>query len=318
MGLHSQEKYRLFCNQNQDMPLFLKDWWLDAASGESGWDVAISEKGNLIFAYWPYCFKKKFGFSIITMPPLTPFLHILFQYPPDQKYQTRLRFEKETLHDLITQLPPHAFFIQKFHYDFTNWLPFYWENFRQTTHYSYVLDMQKSLPDMFNAFSSHIKTDIRKSESKLQIVESPNPDPLFKFVNLSYLKSRESTAFSLKHLHRIYDACSLRQCCKIFLAEDARQQIHGGVMIVWDSHSAYYLLGGSDPKLRSSGVGSFLVWHAIQFAKNKVSFFDFEGGMVEPIEHFFRGFGGALTPYFQITKCNNPLLAPYLVFRGIL
>ena len=33
--------------------------------------------------------------------------------------------------------------------------------------------------------------------------------------------------------------------------------------------------------------------------------FDFEGSVVEPVERFFRGFGGTLRPYFRITRFSR-------------
>jgi hypothetical protein len=32
--------------------------------------------------------------------------------------------------------------------------------------------------------------------------------------------------------------------------------------------------------------------------------FDFEGSMLKPVEHFFRGFGGGQTPYLQVWKAS--------------
>jgi hypothetical protein len=32
--------------------------------------------------------------------------------------------------------------------------------------------------------------------------------------------------------------------------------------------------------------------------------FDFEGSMLEPIEHFVRAFGGRQTPYFSVSKAG--------------
>ncbi|PIZ06179.1 MAG: GNAT family N-acetyltransferase, partial [Flavobacteriales bacterium CG_4_10_14_0_8_um_filter_32_5] len=34
----------------------------------------------------------------------------------------------------------------------------------------------------------------------------------------------------------------------------------------------------------------------------------FEGGIIETVESFFRGFGGIQTPYFDISKTNSSLL----------
>jgi hypothetical protein len=35
--------------------------------------------------------------------------------------------------------------------------------------------------------------------------------------------------------------------------------------------------------------------------------FDFEGSAIPPVEAYFRGFGGKLTPYFRVNKAWLPI-----------
>jgi hypothetical protein len=42
----NKQKYRKFCKKEKNIPVFSKDWWLDAVCGEENWDVAIVEKGG--------------------------------------------------------------------------------------------------------------------------------------------------------------------------------------------------------------------------------------------------------------------------------
>ena len=55
---------------------------------------------------------------------------------------------------------------------------------------------------------------------------------------------------------------------------------------------------------RPAGANTLLYWEAIRLAAEVSRVFDFEGSMVEPIEHYFRGFGGRQTPYFCISKAG--------------
>ena len=50
---------------------------------------------------------------------------------------------------------------------------------------------------------------------------------------------------------------------------------HAGVYIVWDSNSAYYIMGGGDPELRSSGATTLCMWEAIKFSASVTACFDF-------------------------------------------
>jgi len=75
----------------------------------------------------------------------------------------------------------------------------------------------------------------------------------------------------------------------------------------------YYLMQGSDPALRSSGAALLTQWHAIQYAAGVTAVYDFEGSILEGIEHVFRSFGAVQRPYFTIFK-----EAPDATFRSVL
>lgn len=92
---------------------------------------------------------------------------------------------------------------------------------------------------------------------------------------------------------------------RIFFAVDAHGRVHAALYLIWDSTSAFYLMGGVDPVLRTSGSSSLLMWEAIRFASSAAKRFDFEGSMVEPIERFFRGFGAKQQQYFTLISMNR-------------
>ncbi len=95
---------------------------------------------------------------------------------------------------------------------------------------------------------------------------------------------------------------------KNFYVQDKDRKIHAAIYIIWDSNSAYYLMGGSDPDLRNSGATSLCIWEAIKFSSTVVKKFDFEGSMIEPVERFFRAFGAKQMPYLRISKTTSRLL----------
>lgn len=81
--------------------------------------------------------------------------------------------------------------------------------------------------------------------------------------------------------------------------------MHAAAYIIWDENSAYYLMGGGNPELRTSGATSLVMWEAIKFASDVTKHFDFEGSMLEPVERFFRAFGAEQVPYFQISRMSR-------------
>ena len=69
-----KDTYRRFCAREPSLPLFSRDWWLDAAAGPDGWDVAVVKKGSEVLAAMPYVIRGRYGMKIVTQPALTPVL----------------------------------------------------------------------------------------------------------------------------------------------------------------------------------------------------------------------------------------------------
>src|SRR5690606_7751874 len=166
--MSAKEIYRRLCETETSIPIFSRAWWLDAAAGVDNWDVVIVEADGQVQASLPYVKKRRLGMTLLTQPSLTqtvgPWLR-----PVDMRYAKRLSRHKELMHALIRQLPRFAHYIQHWHYSCTDWLPFYWAGFEQTTRYTYVID-DLSDPDQVCAGFSHAKRkDIKKAEDRIRV-----------------------------------------------------------------------------------------------------------------------------------------------------
>ncbi len=287
-------------------PIFFQDWWLDAVCGKDGWYGYVLCSGNFTKAIWPVCIqKRKFGRTHIVMPQFTPFLGPIIFYPENQKYSTKLSYEKEVINELIKKIGKFDHFHQVFSPVFSNWLPFFWNGFKQTTYYTYRLNYIQNHKTVFDNFQNNIKREIRKAQrTGLTVNETNDFDVFFECVEMTYKRQAKKIVFK-DTLQRIWSECKKRNCGKMLVAKDKNQQIHSSIFIVWDHQTAYYLIGGSDPKLRNSGAMSLLMFESIKFASSKVNCFDFEGSMIEPIERFFRGFGAEQTQLFSLTKISR-------------
>lgn len=306
----SKEKFRMFCKAESSLPIFCQAWWLDATVGD-GWDVCVVEKGGEIVATMPYVIRKKYGMNVLTQPVLTQFLGPWLK-PSRAKYSKMLSQEKELMSALIEQLPRYIYFSQNWNYQNTNWLPFFWRGFRQTTRYTYVLDDLTDLDKVWNGFEAKVKTDIRKAQKKNLKIKSDLP--IHQFIELNrktFARQNLSPPYSDEFVIQLADKCKEKNQCKWFIAQDQDGFNHAGVFLIWDENSAYYLMGGGDPDLRNSGATSFCMWEAIKFASTVTHRFDFEGSMLEPVERFFRAFGAKQTPYFHLN--HTPARLPRLV-----
>jgi hypothetical protein len=307
--VNNKEKYRRFCTTEISIPIFSKDWWLDAVCGENNWDVAIIEKGSEIVASMPFMLRKKYYLTICDMPQLTQTLGPWLK-PSEAKYARQLSNQKKVMYELIRQLPRFDYFAQNFNYSIENWLPFYWNGFGQTTRYTYVIDELASETNLWNGLLQNIRTDIKKAENRFNLVINTDMN-IDKFLNINestFTGKKKKLPYSRELVKRIENACIDKNCRKIFYAQDKDRKIHAAIYIIWDVNSAYYLMGGGDPSLRNSGATSLCIWEAIKFSSTVTQKFDFEGSMIEPVERFFRAFGAIQMPYLRISKTTSRLL----------
>ena len=303
----NKEKYYCFCDKERTIPIFSHAWWLDAVCGDV-WDVCLIEKGGKIYATMPYRIKKRYGFTLLDQPPLTQNLGPWIA-PSTAKYSKILGQRKDLMEALISQLPKHHHFSQNWHYSLTNWTPFYWKGFKQTTYYTYIFDDLSNKDLIWSEMKENIRTDIRKAQKLgLSVYTDLSIEDFISLNNKTFERQNIASSYSEYFLKNLLKIAISRNQCRWFISQDKKKKNHAGVLIVWDENSAYYLLGGSDPNLRNSGAMSLCMWEAIKFASTIVKKFDFEGSMIESVERYFRAFGAVQKPYFHITKTPSNIL----------
>jgi len=251
----------------------------------------------------PFYTKKRFGLTLLSQPPLTQTLGPWLR-PSEAKYSKRLGQEKTSLTDLIDQLPRYDHFLQNWNHVNTNWLPFYWRGFSQTTRYTYRLPNISDLDAVWSGFRENIRREIRKASGRfnLRVRIDCSIDDFLALNAKTFERQNRKLPYSAEFVHELDRACIAHNARRIFIAEDDQGRHHAGVYIVWDEQNAYYLMGGGDPKLRGSGATSLCIWESIKFASTVTKSFDFEGSMLESIERYFRSFGAIQTPFFSVTR----------------
>jgi hypothetical protein len=304
----NKEKYRLFCETEVNIPIFSKDWWLDSVCGFDNWDVILIEKNNQVIASLPFYKYKQRGFTYMGMPKFTPFLGTYFKYDDNLKHEKKLSIEKEYVNLLLEQLPKADYFGQFFHYKYTNWLPFYWRGYEQSTFYTYVIDDLSDLNKVFDNFSYSKKKNIKKAEKELSIKYDLSAEEFYNNHKLTLAKQNSVISYDLELFKRMYESVYQRNNGRVIYAVDQEENIHSALFVVWDANSAYNMISTIDPDFRTSGSASLLVKEMIRYVSDKTQKFDFEGSMIEGVENSFRQFGAIQTPYFLITKTNSKML----------
>lgn len=305
----SRDIYRTFCAGEPTVPIFMQPWWLDAACEPEGWNVAVVAEAGRVEAALPYRHRRRLGVKILSQPPLTQFLGPWLR-EAGGKAPARLARQKDLMLALIDALPAYGYYRQNWSSDLSNWLPFYWRGFSQTTLYTYILPLAEGEEQLWRNMQNNARKEIRKATNRLgvRLRDPASLDDFLALNRLTFARQGKEAPYSNDFVARLDEACLQNGRRKIFIAEDEAGVAHAGAYIVWDAMRAYYLMGGGDPKLRRSGATSFCMWEAIRFAAGVTAVFDFEGSMIEPVERFFRSFGAQQTPYFCVSRTPSRLL----------
>jgi len=305
--MNGKERYRALCKTELSIPIYSRDWWLDCVCGESGWDVLLCMKNEEVEAAMPYYSPLK---KVITMPVYTQTMGIWFNPAFEDKHYSRNIFRKQTIcEDFIMRLPAHDYFLQNFHYSFTDWLPFYWNGYRQTTRYTYVLSDIGNPNELWNGLSGNIAYNIQKAKNKYQLTVKRNiPTDLFLGINAQTYQRQGVKSYHPEMLRKLIELSRSRNQGDIWGAYDKENHLHAVVFVVWQKNCAYFIAGGYDDMFRKSNGHVLTMWTAINDLSGQVCSIDFVGSMIRGVEKISRGFGGQQMPFFVIEKGKMNLL----------
>jgi hypothetical protein len=291
--------------------VFCRSWWLNTVRGVR---VLACFSGKEIIAGIPLFIEKRFGIPVCTMPKLTQTWGVVMR-PLQGKTVTAAARETKILRTFAARLSQHRLFFQAFHPSLSNWLPFYWLGFRQTTRFTYVLDDLTDLNRVWNGMSESTRRQITKAQKAGLVAVPCGIEEVQRCECQSFLRQKKKLPHSESLLKDIHDAAKKNDSGTCFAVVDREGTLYSAWLLVWDRNRAYDLVGGTDSALRSSGANSLRVWHAIQFAATRSRVFDFEGSVIQSIEQFNRNFGAKQVPYNYVIKAPT-LVQSCLQFAG--
>jgi lipid II:glycine glycyltransferase (peptidoglycan interpeptide bridge formation enzyme) len=284
---------------NNEIPLFARPTWLDACCKQ--WDV-VSVKEEDFFYFLPYTIDKKYGFSFIRNPHLTPYTYIV---------TTNVNIFSEVVNQLILQLPKVDYveldFYQTVDFDCLQKM-----NFEISSKKTHLLDITEDINLLYKRCKEPLKRQIKKATKNLTITAEDDIDLMYTMYKKTFEKQKTSASIPFHHFYQLWEYCKNHQCGTLFFSKDNEGNCHAAYWLVYDNSIAYYLVGGTDASYYGSGAMSALMWHAIEFSKiSNKSNFDFEGSIIENIARFFRNFNPTEYLYPSIYKCNSILLKAY-------
>lgn len=187
----------------------------------------------------------------------------------------------------------------------TDCLPFYLSGWKVVPTYTYRIDLTQNEEMLLAAMSTGRRKNIRKSKADGIAVEETEDTSEMRSLMMETF-ARQGMSIPMADTDLILSEFQPGQHSYCLLAR-ANGRAVAGVYVVHDARTAYYLLGGYAED-GHHGAGALAMWHAILRAKELgLNIFDFEGSVIPPIERYFRGFGGELTPIFSVHNAWLPI-----------
>ncbi|GLR18887.1 hypothetical protein [Portibacter lacus] len=307
-----KSKYLKFCEDNAEVSVFAQPWYLDIVTG-ANWDVVLSyDKEEKIVGAWPYHFSKRKGFSFIQMPPYTPSLGPIINFPDhlNSPYKTN-SFYFSQLRELAAQLPNAGYININFPIDGQSWYPLYELGYKQTTRYSYIIDHKLGLDKITSNLKPKLRNVVLKEVGEFEIRTNEKLEEFVRMLGDTLAGNNAGQFFYPTNINELITVAINKGVGKVLGYYNQQGEMIAGIFIIEDVKKTYCLFTAKNEEGKKEEAVSKLIWEGIKESVEKGKDFDFEGSMLPGVEKFFRTFGGEQVAYHQISKISNPIMRWY-------
>lgn len=309
--MDNKEIYRRLCEtEGPGIPVFQQAWWMDTVCAGKEWDVALAMDGDRVLAAMPYLLRRRLGMRYVLQPQLTQFSGPCYFAPGDMSAARRVDFEHRAATMLIDQIEGLRldYYCQRFAPTVTDWLPFHWRGYRQTTRYTYRIG---DISDPQRVFDGFDRTKERQRRIRRiaddYTAEEIDAETFVRF-HADYWHARgEKDLLAPELMLSVINIATRRGQGLTLGLRDGGGRLAAAWFAVYDSHCAHALLSAKAPDMPSADVSALLVWRMIEALSGRTAAFDFEGSMEQPLEYFYRSFGARQVPFHEVSRCRNPL-----------
>ncbi len=281
--------------------LFVRRDWTQLFGG-SLLRCGLFDSGGGLCGGFQLFVERRFGLTVVRDAPFTPecgpFVKIDAEHPVSvlQARRKALTAQAEFLRDLR----PALVFLS-LPRDVTDLLPFIWKGFKVIPAYTYVLDLRRSMDQIVAGFTAKRRNDVSRAiRDGLKTRRIEDYSGMERGVSAMFeRKKKKPYRMFLEQILRVYPTDHNSFAFGSFRGEECLATC----FVIHDHKTAYYLLGNRAEDGAHHGAGALALQESIRHAqKIGCEWFDFEGSVIRPIERFFRGFGGELTPYFTVNR----------------
>jgi len=276
--------------------LFHEDWWLNAAARDK-WDRVTVLRDGVIVASMPFVLRRRLALRFLTMPPYCRTLGPLLANIP-AKPSDRLSDQVELLRSLLAKLPKHDRFEMILPPESGLTLAFVACSYMVTHTFTFTWDGTPPAEVLLQNMQQGTRRKILINSDKLHAERHMDID---RFIRMSmvehgrYLRNQND----FETIKDIFQACAERKQGLVLSAVNKEGKDVAVSVLVWGRGVLYNWLAARHPEEAGPGANSFLVWEAMQVAREKGLIYDSDGVYAPHAAVFYSRFG--LTPKVRPT-----------------
>jgi hypothetical protein len=292
-------------DNDPDMAIFQQPWWLEAVS-DNRYSVVTAgdEKG---FFWWPYMFRRWWGFSLIVAPPMTHILGPVIRLPESKQVSAASR-RSLLVNEALDQFPRADGFQQVLAPDSPEALPLQTAGHDISVRYTYRVASSRTVDDLWLGLKDSVRNKVRRAQ-KAFVVHQDLSLMQFHAIYTANLQALGRVNHHSEDIyHRLDQALSRRQRHRIITAVDRRTgRISASLLLVWDAKALYHFRATHDREADSPGASSLLTWEAINIAAELGLTFDSDTFHGPAGAKFMEAFGAEPVARLVATRSSLPL-----------
>ncbi|MBR1564700.1 MAG: GNAT family N-acetyltransferase [Paludibacteraceae bacterium] len=336
----NKELYAEFCKTQENMPVFMQAWWMDAVCAGKEWDVMLFDEDMVtgdklqgaghvndeedaavpnkqvsvkdIAAAMPYLIRKRFGIRYVLMPQQTQIggVWIREDKREDEEFLKRLA---DNIVERLKELKLWYYYQQ---YPIDSPLPQLLKErgLKVKERVTYRIDDLSNLDEVMGRFSKNKRRQLQKALT-LNADTDMNVEDFYRYHVQCLEEQGKKITYTREFLMVLYLKAARHGQCKIMRIKTADGETAAAAFLVRDKTTLYYLIPCYSPRFKDSGAGALLVWEAIKTARQQGVQFDFEGSMIRGVANHYKQFGSVPHKYCSVRKYYHPIFALALLFN---
>ncbi|MBQ9426026.1 MAG: GNAT family N-acetyltransferase [Paludibacteraceae bacterium] len=307
----NKEEYIRLCAENDDIPVFMQPWWLDAVCAGKEWDVLLSREDSSnpentkILGAMPYLLRKKWGMRYIVMPQQTQLGGIVVF---DDRQQGDLmlgdtRIATAVCQDIKQQLDAMGLCYYYQQYIPGNSCPGIMQGLgmKVKERVTYRVNDLRDMNKVVDSFSKNKKRQLQKAMA-LKVERGLNVETFYTFHKNCMEERKREIAYTREFLLVLQRKAARAKQCEIISIRTLDDELCAAAFLVWDKQYLYYLIPCYSERFKDSGAGALLALEAMKVAREQHVKFDFEGSMNSGIANHYKQLGSTAETYYSVEK----------------